>query len=323
MITAERRTAISHPRHLLSIGEIGSGELRALIDLTGRVKRDPELIRGRLSGRRVGMILEKPSTRTRVSFESAAWTLVMLPIVLHPDELQLGRGESVADTARALSLYLDALAVRTSSHSKLGALAEASTIPIINALTDDHDPCQALTDVFTIEEEFGTFGGIQVAFIGDGGNVCQSLIEAAAAVGLDLRVATPRYYEPSPAIVEAARTIAATTGGSIYLTNDPDEAVSGAEVVYADVWTSMGREREHAARDLAFRGFIVDERLMGLASAGAVFLHCLPARRGQEVTEAVIDGPASRVWRQAANRLHTDTAVLYALVTGDLTGERL
>ena len=323
MITAERRTAISHPRHLLSIGGIGSGELRALIDLTGRVKRDPELIRGRLSGRRVGMILDKPSTRTRVSFESAAWTLGMLPIVLHPDELQLGRGESVADTARALSLYLDALAVRTSSHSKLGALAEASTIPIINALTDDHDPCQALTDVFTIEEEFGTFGGIQVAFIGDGGNVCQSLIEAAAAVGLDLRVATPRYYEPSPAIVEAARTIAATTGGSIYLTNDPDEAVSGAEVVYADVWTSMGREREHAARDLAFRGFIVDERLMGLASAGAVFLHCLPARRGQEVTEAVIDGPASRVWRQAANRLHTDTAVLYALVTGDLTGERL
>ena len=323
MITIERPAAVSRPRHLLSVGELGTAEVRALIDLTGRVKRDPELVRGRLAGRRVGMILDQPSTRTRVSFESAAWTLGMLPIVLHPNELQLGRGESVADTARALSLYLDALAVRTAKHSKLEALARASTIPVINALTDDHDPCQALTDIFTIEEEFATFGGIQVAFIGDGGNVCQSLIQAAAAVGLELRVATPRYYEPSPRIVDAARAVAATTGGSIYLTNDPDEAVDGAEVVYADVWTSMGREREEAARDLAFRDFIVDERRMGLASASAIFLHCLPARRGQEVTEAVIDGPASRVWQQAANRLHADTAVLYALVTGDLTGERL
>lgn len=323
MITLERPAVASHARHLLSLGELGSGELRSLIDLIGRVKRDPEVIRGRLAGRRVGMILDKPSTRTRLSFESAAWALGMLPIVLHPDELQLGRGESVADTARALSLYVDALAVRTSKHSKLEAFARAATIPVINALTDEHDPCQALTDVFTIEEEFATFGGIQVAFIGDGGNVCQSLIQGAAAVGLELRVATPRYYEPSPRIVEAARAVAAATGGSIYLTNDPDEAASGADVVYADVWTSMGRERERAARDLAFRGFIVDERLMGLASASAIFLHCLPARRGQEVSEAVIDGPASRVWQQAANRLYADTALLYWLVTGDLTGERL
>jgi ornithine carbamoyltransferase len=323
MITAERPAVTSGTRHFLSLGELGSGELRSLLDLTARVKRDPDGFRGRLPGRRVGMLLDRPSTRTRVSFESAAWTLGMLPVVLHPDELQLGRGESIADTARALSLYLDALAVRTSDHSRLERFAEAATIPVINALTDDHDPCQALTDIFTIEEEFATFGGIQAAFIGDGGNVCHSLIEASAAVGLELRVATPRFYEPSPTIVNAARPVAATTGGAIYLTNDPDEAVSGAEVVYANVWTSMGRERERAARDLAFRGFIVDERLMGLASASAIFLHCLPARRGQEVTEGVIDGPASRVWRQAANRLYADTALLYALVTGDMTGERL
>ena len=323
MITSERPAVASRPRHLLSVGELGPGELRSLLDLTGCVKRDPDLIRGRLAGRRVGMLLDRPSTRTRVSFESAAWSLGMLPIVLHPDELQLGRGESIADTARALSLYLDALAVRISKHSRLQALADAATIPVINALTDDHDPCQALTDIFTIEEEFGTFGGIQVAFIGDGGNVCQSLIEAAAAVGLELRVATPRFYEPSPAIVDKAREVAAESGGSIDLTNDPREAASGAEVIYADVWTSMGREREQAARDLAFRGFIVDESLMSLASASAIFLHCLPARRGQEVTAAVIDGPSSRVWRQAGNRLHTDTALLYGLVTGDLTGERL
>ena len=323
MITSERPAIASRPRNFVTVAELGPGELRSLLDLTGRVKRDPDVIRGRLAGRRVGMLLDKPSTRTRVSFESAAWALGMLPIVLHPDELQLGRGESVGDTARALSLYLDALAVRTSKHSRLQALAEAATVPVINALTDDHDPCQALADIFTIEEEFGTFGGIQVAFIGDGGNVCQSLIQAAAAVGLELRVATPRFYEPAPAIVDQARKVAAETGGSIYLTNDPDEGVFGAEVVYADVWTSMGRERERAARDLAFRGFIVDERLMGLASASAIFLHCLPARRGQEVTTEVIDGPASRVWHQAGNRLHVDTALLYGLVTGDLNGDRL
>jgi ornithine carbamoyltransferase len=190
------------------------------------------------------MIFDKPSTRTRVSFESAAWMLGMLPIVLRPDELQLGRGETIADTARALSLYLDALTVRTFAQSSVEELAAAASIPVINALTNEHHPCQALADVLTLEEQFGTLAGIQVAFVGDGDNVCHSLIQAAGLAGFELRVATPAGYEPSEAIVEGARKQAHVTGGSIVLSHDPAEAVSGAEAVYADVWTSMGKEGE-------------------------------------------------------------------------------
>jgi ornithine carbamoyltransferase len=323
MLAQSPGAAISRPRHLLSIGELEPAEARSLLDLAARVKRDPDAFRGRLAGGRVGMLFDTPSTRTRVSLESAAWTLGMLPIVLRPDEVRLGGRETIADTARALSLYLDVLVIRTADDGRIHELAQAASIPVINALSNDHDPCQGIADLLTIEEEFGTFAGIQAAFIGDGDNVCHSLIEGSAAVGLQLRVASPHFYEPSPSIVEHAQRLAAATGGSIYLTDDPDDAVTGAEVVYADVWTSIGRERERAARDLAFRRFLVDERLMGLASASAIFMHCLPARRGKEVATSVIDGRASRVWRQAANRLHSDTAVLYAAVTGDFTGERV
>ncbi|HSL77763.1 MAG TPA: ornithine carbamoyltransferase, partial [Candidatus Limnocylindrales bacterium] len=323
MTTTQRRTTAVRPRHFLTLRELGHGDLRSLLDLTGRLKREPEVFRNRLAGGRVGMIFDKPSTRTRVSLESAAWMLGMLPIVLRPDELQLGRGETVADTARALSLYLDALTVRTFDQATVEELAQAASIPVINALTNEHHPCQALADAMTIQEEFGTFGGVQVAFVGDGDNVCHSLIEAAAILGLELRVATPPGFEPSQAIVTDAHVRALETGGSIILSHDPAEAVSGAEVVYADVWTSMGKEGDRSDREAAFRGFTVDRRVMALASASAIFMHCLPAHRGQEVTDEVIDGPASRVWRQAANRLHTETALLYALLTGDFTGERL
>lgn len=311
------------PHHLLTLDDLGPGRLRSLLDLTGRLKRDPDAFRNRLAGGRIGMIFDTPSTRTRVSFESAAWRLGILPIVLRPDELQLGRGETIADTARALSLYLDALVVRTFSQETVEELAEAASIPVINAQTNEHHPCQALADVVTIEEEFGTLAGIQVAFIGDGDNVCHSLIEAAGLAGFELHVATPPGYEPSMAIVEQARRRAALTGGSIILLNDPAEAVFGAEAVYADVWTSMGHEAEASARKAAFDGFTVDARLMGHASMSAIFLHCLPAHRGEEVTDEAIDGPASRVWAQAANRLHTETALLYAVLTGDFDGARL
>jgi ornithine carbamoyltransferase len=311
------------PRHFLTLDQLGPHGLRLLLDLTGRLKRDPDAFRNRLAGGRIGMIFDKPSTRTRVSFESAAWMLGMLPIVLRPDELQLGRGETVGDTARALSLYLDALTVRTFAQSSIEELAAAASIPIVNALTNEHHPCQALADVMTLEEEFGTLAGIQVAFIGDGDNVCHSLIQAAGLAGFELRVATPRGYEPSSAIVEQARQQGLVTGGSIILTHDPAEASFGAEAVYADVWTSMGREDERGARLAAFAGFTVDARLMGRASASAIFLHCLPAHRGEEVTDDVIDGPASRVWPQAANRLHTETALLYSVLTGDARGQLL
>ena len=316
-------TWTTSPRHLLTLDELGPQGLRSLLDLTGRLKRDPATFRNRLAGGRIGMIFDKPSTRTRVSFESAAWMLGMLPIVLRPDELQLGRGETVADTARALSLYLDALTVRTFAQASIEELAAASSIPVINALTNEHHPCQALADVLTLEEAFGTLAGIQVAFIGDGDNVCHSLIQAAGLAGFELRVATPPGYEPSASIVAGARARGRATGGSIILTHDPAEAAFGAEAVYADVWTSMGREAEQVARRAAFAGFRVDARLMGRASAAAIFLHCLPAHRGEEVTDDVIDGPASRVWPQAANRLHTEIALLYSVLSGDLAGERL
>ncbi len=307
----------------LTLASLGSHGLRAMLDLTGRLKLDPLPFRGALAGRRIGMIFDKPSTRTRVSFESAAWMLGMLPIVLRPDELQLGRGESIADTARALSLYLDALAVRTFAQASVEELAEAASIPVINALTNEHHPCQALADVMTLEEEFGSLEGIRVAFIGDGDNVCHSLIEAAALAGFELRVATPPGYEPSPAIVEAARLAAVQTGGSIVLTHDPKEAARGVEAVYSDVWTSMGKEGEGETRSVAFAAFRVDASIMSEASPSAIYLHCLPAHRGQEVTDEVIDGPASRVWSQAGNRLHTETALLYTLLARDPLGRSL
>ncbi len=307
-------------RNFLTLDELGPHGLRSLLDLTGRLKRDPGAFRNRLAGGRLGLLFNKPSTRTRVSFESAAWTLGMLPIVLRPDELQLGRGETVADTARTLSLYLDALAVRTFSQASLEELADASSIPVINALTNEHHPCQAVADVMTLEESLGTLAGISVAFIGDGDNVCHSLMQAAALAGFELRVATPPGYEPAPEIVAEARRRALTTGGSIVLTHDPTEAAFGAEAVYADVWTSMGREAEQAERKAAFAGFTVDSRLMRRASSKAIFLHCLPAHRGEEVTADVIDGPASRVWPQAENRMHTEAALLYTILAGDPAG---
>lgn len=316
-------TSSARPRHVLTLDELGPAGFRSLLDLTARLKRDPGAFRNRLVGGRIGMIFDKPSTRTRVSFESAAWMLGMLPIVLRPDELQLGRGETIADTARALSLYVDVLAVRTFAQASLEELAAAASIPVINALTNEHHPCQAMADVMTLEEEFGTLAGIQVAFIGDGDNVCNSLIQAAGLAGFELRVATPPGYEPSELIVAAARRRGLASGGSIILTHDPAEAALGANAVYADVWTSMGKEAEQVARTAAFAGFRIDARLMERASATAIFLHCLPAHRGEEVTDDVIDGPASRVWPQAANRLHTETALLYSVLTGDVAGEGL
>ena len=321
-LLAEAAAPVASPRHFLTLADLGPAGLRSLLDLTARLKREPAAFRDCLAGGRIGMIFDKPSTRTRVSFESAAWMLGMLPIVLRPDELQLGRGETIADTARALSLYLDGLTVRTFAQATVEELAAAASIPILNALTDEHHPCQALADVLTLEEEFGALAGLRLAFVGDGDNVCHSLIQAAALGGFDLRIASPEGYEPSAGILAAANAQALATGGAISLTHDPAEAVSGADAVYADVWTSMGHEAERAARLAAFAGYRVDARMMALADPHAIFLHCLPAHRGEEVTDEVIDGPAARVWPQAANRLHTETALLYTVLTGDADGVR-
>lgn len=310
-------------RHFLTLDILGPEGLRLVLGLAHRAKREPAAFREAIPGGRVGMIFDKPSTRTRVSLEAAAYGLGMLPIVLRSDELQLGRGETIADTARVLSRFLSAIAVRTFAQATVEELAANASIPVVNALTDEHHPLQALADVMTLEEEFGTLAGCRLAYIGDGDNVCHSLAQAAALAGFRLVVATPAGYEPDPVIIAGAREMAAATGGEIELTNDPLAAVEGTDAIYTDVWTSMGREAEQAARREAFRGFTVDASLMARAARHAIFLHCLPAHRGEEVTNAVIDGGQSRVWDQAENRLHTELALLYMLITGDATGDRI
>src|SRR5512141_1102869 len=216
-------TAVAPLQNFLTLDQLGPHGLRALLDLTGRLKREPDAFRNQLAGGRLGMLFDKPSTRTRVSFESAAWMLGMLPIVLRPDELQIGRGETIADTGRTLSLYLSVLAVRTFSQASLEELTAAASIPVINALTNEHHPCQAVADVMTLEESLGALAGLRVAFIGDGDNVCHSLMQAAALAGFELRVATPPGYEPAPEVLAAARRAARATGGAIVVTTDPVE----------------------------------------------------------------------------------------------------
>lgn len=318
------RQQVGTTRHLLTLSAQGPEWMRGVLDLSHRMKANPRKWRGVLAGGKLGMMFAKPSTRTRVSLEAAACGLGMLPTVLRPDELQLGRGETVADTARVLSRYLDAFTIRTFSHALVEEFAASASIPTINALTDDHHPLQALADVMTLEEVFGRLAGLRVAFVGDGdNNVCHSLIEGAALGGFTLVVATPAAYQPNAAITANAIEIAKQTGGEIILTTDPQAAVLGVDAIYTDVWTSMGKEEEQAARRSAFTKYRVDEALMDRAASHAIFLHCLPAHRGEEVVDEVIDGPHSRVWDQAENRMHVEMAVLYVLITGDLKGENL
>ncbi len=302
-------------KDFLTLAQLDPAGLAEVLDVAERVKADPGLVRGRHAGRMLGLIFEKPSTRTRVSFEAAAWLLGMLPVTLGVNDLQLGRGETIGDTARTLSLYVDAVAIRTFGQDRVDALAQASAVPVINALSDAHHPCQALADLLTIREEVGALAGVPVAFIGDGDNVCASLVEAAALTGLDLRIATPPGYEPDPALILRSAPGAERLAGGVRLTHDPRDAVDGARVVYADVWTSMGHEIEQQARRVAFAGFRVDDGLLRHADADVVFLHCLPAHRGEEVTDDVIDGARSRVWQQARNRLPTEAVVLDSLLT--------
>jgi ornithine carbamoyltransferase len=304
-------------RHLLTLDSLGRTGILRDLEVAAQLKAARGLARDAIDGGRVGLIFDKPSTRTRVSFEAAIWGLGMLPITLRPDELQLGRGETIADTARVLSRYLSALVIRTFEQSRVEELARYATIPVINALTDDHHPCQALADVMTLQEEFGGFEGLRVAFIGDGNNVCHSLLQAAGHLGFTLAVATPQGYEPRADIVADARAGCARTGGAIELGHDVRAAVRGSDAVYTDVWASMGQEKEREERAKAFAGYCVDPALMSLAASRAIFLHCLPAHRGDEVTDEVIDGPQSRVWDEAENRWYTEQALLRMLILGD------
>ncbi len=301
-------------RHFLTLDSIGRDGIQVNLELATRIKAIKGKTPDALAGGRLGLIFDKPSTRTRVSFETAVWSLGMLPITLRGDELQIGRGETIADTARVLSRYLSALVIRTFEQARVEELARYATIPIVNALTDEHHPCQALADVMTLQQEFGSLEGLRVAFIGDGNNVCHSLIQAAGHMGFTLAVSTPEGYTPDPAIVAAAQANCAINGGGIELGHDVRVAVRGADAVYTDVWASMGQEQEAVERKRAFRSYQVNDALFAQARPDAVFMHCLPARRNEEVTDQVIDGPQSIVFDQAENRLHVQKAIMFELL---------
>jgi ornithine carbamoyltransferase len=305
------------PRHFLTLLDLGREELLATLSRAHELKKT----RGRharpLEGKSVAIVLEKASTRTRVSFEVGVSELGGHPITLLAKDTQIGRGEPIEDTARMLSGYVHAIVHRTFGHDRVESLARCSSVPVVNGLSDRFHPCQLLADLMTVQEELGPeLRGVPVAWIGDGNNVAHSWMLGAALVGLDLRIASPEGYEPDRAVLALAEKAAADakTGASIRVVRDPKEAARGARVVTTDVWASMGQEDEAAARRAAFAGtYLVDEALMALAP-GAVFLHCLPAHRGEEVSAGVIDGPASRVWAEAENRLHSQKALLERLV---------
>jgi ornithine carbamoyltransferase len=303
-------------KDLLRIDEFSGEELMELLHLAAHIKELQKI--GQpfqpLQGKTLGMIFDKASTRTRVSFEVGMYQLGGMGMFLSGKELQLGRGEPISDTAKVLSRYVDAIMIRTFSHSYVEELADHASIPIINGLTDLYHPCQALADMLTIWEQKGKLKGIKLAYVGDGNNVANSLVLAAVLLGMDVRVATPAGYEMDHAIVQKAKGYAQKSGGKMMVTHDPAEAVTGADAVYTDVWTSMGFEAENEVRLKAFADYQVNEQLVAQADRDYLFLHCLPAHRGEEVTAGVIDGSRSFIFDQAENRLHAQKAILAALV---------
>ncbi|HEU0246763.1 MAG TPA: ornithine carbamoyltransferase [Gaiellaceae bacterium] len=305
------------PRHFTRVLDLTREELRDLLDVAAAMKLDPAHSDNVLHGQTIACIFEKPSTRTRVSFAAAIARLGATPVALSPQELQLGRGESIADTARSLSGYCAAIVIRTFSQATVDELARWATVPVINALSDEHHPCQALADLLTIEEAFGDVAVRRLAFVGDGGdNVAHSLLEMGALAGLDVTIACPPAYPPADKILAGAQRVAQVSAAELTVVHDPADAVTGADAVYADVWASMGEEAEEQARAAALAPYHVTGELMALAKPEAIFLHCLPAHRGEEVDAQVIDGPQSVVWQQSGNRLHTEEALLVALTRG-------
>jgi ornithine carbamoyltransferase len=300
-------------RHYLSVDDLSPQELTGLLGLSAKVKAEPDAYAGCLAGKTIALIFEKPSTRTRVSFEVGVSQLGAHAVVLSSTELQLGRGETIEDTGRVLSRYVDAIVLRTFEQERLEVLAHAATVPVVNALSDFEHPCQALADLLTVQERLGGPAGRILAYLGDGNNVAHSLLLGGAKAGMTVRVATPPGFEPIPQVVQRAEQIAAQTGGAIQITNDAVAAVTGANVLYTDVWASMGQDAESDERALVFPAYQLDQKLVDLAGADAVVLHCLPAHRGQEITAEVMDGPRSAVWDQAENRLHTQKALLLRL----------
>jgi ornithine carbamoyltransferase len=308
-------------KDLLRIADLTFDDLMHLLRLSEEVRRDPHAWPELLGGDTVITYFAKPSTRTRLSFGSAISHLGGVPEIVGPTELQLGRGETIEDTARVVSRYARAFVIRTFDDDDVRRFASAASIPVVNALTDLHHPCQALADLLTLRQHFGQLAGLKLAYLGDGNNVAHSLMEACALAGIDITVATPVGYEPDLGIEEAASKVAVRSGAIVQVTHDPLVAAANANAVYTDVWLSMGdSEDERTTRQDALRSYQVNEAVMAEAASDAVFMHCLPAHRGEEVSARVIDGPSSVVLDEAENRMHTAQALLIALVGGELEG---
>jgi ornithine carbamoyltransferase len=295
-------------RDFLIVSDFTKAQVDALFELAGRMKagqyRDKPL-----AGKTLAMVFAKSSTRTRVSFEVGTYQLGGHALFLSSRDIQIGRGESIADTARVLSRYVDGIMIRTFDHAEVEELAKYASVPVVNGLTDLHHPCQVLADILTIQQHLGGYAGKRVAWIGDGNNMANSWLDAAGLLGFELRLACPEGYEPDHDIYERAKRLTKTL-----ITEEPEEAAQGADVVTTDVWASMGQEGEAEERRAAFKGYVVDGDLMKLAKPAAIFLHCLPAHRGEEVTPGVIEGPQSRVFDEAENRLHIQKALLATLM---------
>jgi ornithine carbamoyltransferase len=300
-------------RDYLSVDDLSAPELTSVLSLAGKLKSDRHMHTDALAGRAAALIFEKSSTRTRVSFEVGVAQLGGHPITLSSGDLQLGRGETIEDTGRVLSRYVDVIVLRTFEQERLEALAGAAAVPVVNALSDFEHPCQALADLLTIEEHLGGLTGRVLTYVGDGNNVAHSLLLAGAKAAMTVRVATPVGFEPIPQVVARAEEIAAETGGSIEVGTDPAAAAAGAHVLYTDAWASMGQEEEAEERALIFRPYQLNDSLIDVADPAVLVMHCLPAHRGQEIADRAIDGGHSVVFDQAENRLHTQKALLVFL----------
>jgi ornithine carbamoyltransferase len=290
--------------------DLTAEEIVMLLDAADRAKAKPSSLGAALGGRQVALIFEKPSTRTRVSFEVAVTALGGHAVVLRGEELQLGRGETIEDTGRVLSRYVDALVVRTFEQERLHRLAGASSVPVVNALSDLEHPCQVLADLQTMRAALDGLEGRALAYLGDGNNVAHSLLLGGAKVGMDVRIASPRAYAPAPNVVERSRALAAESGGGVVVTDVVAEAATGADVLYTDVWASMGRESEAKARSQSLERYRLDDDVVEMAADDAIVMHCLPAHRGEEISASVMDSDRSVVWDQAENRLHAQKALL-------------
>jgi ornithine carbamoyltransferase len=301
-------------KDFISIKDLTLKEIEEIFVLASRIKRNPEKFREALKGKTLALVFEKPSTRTYVSFLVGMYQLGGNTIYLGPEQAKLGVRESIHDVAKTLSRYVEAIVLRTFAHQNILTMAEFATVPVINGLSDLLHPCQALADIFTVKEKFGTFKNITLAYIGDGNNVCHSLIYACSKVGLNFNVATPKKFAPNVQIVKEAKKFAKESKAQISLSHEPEEAVKNADLIYTDVWASMGQEKESEQRKKIFKEFQVNSKLVKSTKKNVLIMHCLPAHRGEEITAEVLDGKNSIVFEQAENRLHVQKAILIKLL---------